>query len=116
MVYPQADFNREVSYEKSTLMSGSNKLEDYDDSFDASHPSSEKSVSLWDLSSQNHATANGSDFEDTGTRTRRRPFKDPQDRAQTAQTRRDNACLRCRMQRIRASISYLVKLRIDSNC
>jgi len=32
---------------------------------------------------------------------RRRPFQNPEDRIQTAQTRKDKACLRCRMQKIR---------------
>lgn len=32
---------------------------------------------------------------------RRRAFQNPQDRMQTAQTRRDKACLRCRMQKVR---------------
>lgn len=32
---------------------------------------------------------------------RRRPFQNHQDRIQTAQTRKDKACLRCRMQHIR---------------
>lgn len=32
---------------------------------------------------------------------RRKPFKNPEDRIQTAQTRKDKACLRCRMQKIR---------------
>ena len=31
----------------------------------------------------------------------RRPFQSPQDRQQTAQTRKLTACIRCRMQRIR---------------
>jgi hypothetical protein len=41
--------------------------------------------------------------EDSEIRIRRRPFQNPLDRAQTAQTRRDNACVRCRMQRVRVS-------------
>jgi len=32
---------------------------------------------------------------------RRRPFQNPEDRIQTAQTRKDKACLRCRMQKVR---------------
>jgi hypothetical protein len=32
---------------------------------------------------------------------RRRAFQNPEDRLQTAQTRKDKACLRCRMQKIR---------------
>lgn len=32
---------------------------------------------------------------------RRRPFQNPEVRMQTAQTRKDKACLRCRMQKIR---------------
>jgi hypothetical protein len=39
--------------------------------------------------------------EDSEIKIRRRPFQNPLDRAQTAQTRRDNACVRCRMQRVR---------------
>lgn len=42
-------------------------------------------------------------FDENGLRSRRGPFKDPYDRAQTAQTRKDNACVRCRMQRIRVN-------------
>ena len=107
MVYPHPDFNKRASYEKSSSAAGLNTLDGYNNSFDASVPAnSEKSVPFWDLSNQSHAPLNGSDFENTQTRTRRRPFKDPQDRAQTAQTRRDNACLRCRMQRIRASLFH----------
>ncbi|KAL2075043.1 hypothetical protein VTL71DRAFT_8823 [Oculimacula yallundae] len=40
-------------------------------------------------------------IEDDSNRPRRGPFKDPTDRAQTAQTRKDNACVRCKMQRTR---------------
>jgi hypothetical protein len=36
---------------------------------------------------------------------RRGPFRSLYDRAQTAQTRKDTACLRCRMQRIRVFIT-----------
>ena len=43
-------------------------------------------------------------YDDLEHRTKRGPFKDPQDRAQTAQTRKDNACVRCRMQRIRVNV------------
>jgi hypothetical protein len=60
---------------------------------------------FWTAPNQNYTDFHILDFEDTTTRTRRRPFQDPGDRAQTAQTRRDNACLRCRMQRIRVSFS-----------
>jgi hypothetical protein len=42
-----------------------------------------------------------SSTEDSEIKTRRRPFQNPLDRAQTAQTRRDNACVRCRLQRVR---------------
>ncbi len=41
--------------------------------------------------------------DDSMDRLRRGPYKDPRVKAQTAQTRKDNACLRCRMQRIRVS-------------
>jgi hypothetical protein len=43
-------------------------------------------------------------LNEIGNQSRRRPFKDPYIRAQTAQTRKDNACLRCRMQRIRVGV------------
>ena len=44
-------------------------------------------------------------IDDDMSRPRRGPFKDPADKAQTAQTRKDNACVRCKMQRTR--VSYL---------
>ncbi|PVH82364.1 hypothetical protein DL98DRAFT_414946 [Cadophora sp. DSE1049] len=40
-------------------------------------------------------------IDDDLNRPRRGPFKDPADKAQTAQTRKDNACVRCKMQRTR---------------
>lgn len=40
-------------------------------------------------------------IDDDANRTKRGPFKDPADKAQTAQTRKDNACVRCKMQRTR---------------
>ncbi|KAG4416258.1 hypothetical protein IFR04_010604 [Cadophora malorum] len=40
-------------------------------------------------------------MDDDVKRPRRGPFKDPADKAQTAQTRKDNACVRCKMQRTR---------------
>lgn len=50
----------------------------------------------------------GGALTETGNQSRRGPFKDPFIRAQTAQTRKDNACLRCRMQRIRVGAPSLI--------
>jgi hypothetical protein len=121
MVYPQVDYKDNLSYSKLSATMDSNPLDGYSNMFDTPpSATNEKSVSTWDARTQIFGPFNGSDSEDTGagTRTRRRPFKNSKDRAQTAQTRRDNACLRCRMQRIRVSIDSLVRIYyiIDDSC
>ncbi|KAK0126871.1 hypothetical protein ONS95_008450 [Cadophora gregata] len=40
-------------------------------------------------------------IDDDSSRPKRGPFKNPAEKAQTAQTRKDNACVRCKMQRTR---------------
>ena len=46
-------------------------------------------------------------IDDDSNRPKRGPFKDVADRVQTAQTRKDNACIRCKMQRTRVrSVDY----------
>jgi hypothetical protein len=111
MFYPQAPINNGAPYEKSTSTAQSNRFGGFNRLFDAPLPAnSEKSEPLLDLSNEIHSPFNVLGPEGAGTRTRRRPFKNPHDRAQTAQTRRDNACLRCRMQRVRASLSFLCEL------
>lgn len=71
-------------------------------------------VSDASLPQQKSETRQGSDsgrsVEDTesslaGAPTRRGPFKSQFDRVQTAQTRKDGCCLRCRHQKIRVCVS-----------
>lgn len=68
-----------------------------------SRSSSEENCS-WDSKNSSEDTLVKSDGTSSGkgtSPTRRGPFRDPSDRAETAQTRKLTACLRCRMQRIR---------------
>jgi hypothetical protein len=71
-------------------------------------------VSDASIPQQKSETRQGSDsgrsVEDTesslaGAPTRRGPFKSQFDRVQTAQTRKDGCCLRCRHQKIRVCVS-----------
>lgn len=48
--------------------------------------------------------------------TKRGPFKDPQKRIRTAQTRKMGSCIRCRMQRIRVRCHDLLMLQSKANC
>jgi len=54
-------------------------------------------------------------MDDDVKRPRRGPFKDPADKAQTAQTRKDNACVRCKMQRTRVRNLSVVPVHCLSN-
>ncbi|KAH7361068.1 hypothetical protein BKA65DRAFT_547760 [Rhexocercosporidium sp. MPI-PUGE-AT-0058] len=63
-------------------------------------PTLEKMSPSWDVPSSDCPLIDFS-IDDDSNRPKRGPFKDPTDRAQTAQTRKDNACVRCKMQRTR---------------
>jgi hypothetical protein len=62
----------------------------------------EKMSPSWDVTPSDCPLIDFS-IDDDLNRPKRGPFKDLTDRAQTAQTRKDNACVRCKMQRTRVS-------------
>jgi hypothetical protein len=92
MIYPLHENFAQHSLEITPLVPASETMEEYSDiNGDVFHGNNPKNtLPLIDLGP-----------EEPTDRSRRAPFKDPQVKAQTAQTRKDNACLRCRMQRIR---------------
>ena len=71
---------------------------------DASQSSLEKTTPTYGVSKEDFPLIDFS-IDDDIIRPRRGPFKDPADKAQMAQTRKDNACDRCKMQRTR--VMYL---------
>ena len=71
----------------------------------ASQQNLEKTSPSWDSTPSDCPLIEFS-IDDDSNRPKRGPFKDLTDRAQTAQTRKDNACVRCKMQRTR--VSYLL--------
>ncbi|KAL5326373.1 hypothetical protein ACEPPN_004057 [Leptodophora sp. 'Broadleaf-Isolate-01'] len=66
----------------------------------ASQQNLEKTSPSWDSTPSDCPLIEFS-IDDDSNRPKRGPFKDLTDRAQTAQTRKDNACVRCKMQRTR---------------
>jgi hypothetical protein len=108
MIYPRPSYDRAPH---STLDTTSTvlSLETYNDLINLSVPvCKETSQPSWENSKGLQILLADNDLRGTTARSRRRAFKDPKDRAQTAQTRRDNACIRCRMQRIRVSFEVVV--------
>jgi hypothetical protein len=98
MLYPQ----RQESFGDSNL--DQKETETHDAGIDGLSGSASSFTILIDGASVDHRKSMNGAPSEMGNHSRRGPFKDPHVRAQTAQTRKDNACLRCRMQRIRVGV------------
>jgi hypothetical protein len=110
MVYPRPSYDR-APHGSSDTTSTVLSVETYNDLIDLSIPVRKETFQpSWENSKGLQILLTDNDLGRATARSRRRAFKDPKDRAQTAQTRRDNACIRCRMQRIRVSFDVLVSV------
>ena len=77
-----------------------------------SHEVTEKDISTSSKSSGRERTKSHDSDEKPGSH-RRGPFRDEHHRAETAQTRKLTACLRCRMQRVRVGLQYILLQTVD---
>lgn len=100
MSYLSSTSMDELHYSSTYRDIGFNNFDDYPSTY-----GTDESSDLIDLSTETTMDSLESESSDQSCEksgpTPRRPFQSPHDRQQTAQTRKNTACLRCRMQRIR---------------